>query len=88
MRFAITAVQGWCPWCADHMSGGGWIMMGFWWILAIAAVVLVVWALRRGTPSESGRVRDPAEDALREQHAKGEIDEEMYQRRLAELRRP
>ena len=86
MTAYFAALQRWCPWCADHMTGGGWIMMGFWWVLIIAAVVLVIWALRRGTPSDSARVRDPGEDALREQYAKGEIDDETYRRRLAELR--
>lgn len=47
-------IQGWCPWCGDHMAGGGWgMMLG----------------------------------ALREEYARGAIDEETYRRRLRELRR-
>ncbi|HEX6308005.1 MAG TPA: hypothetical protein VFZ69_07445 [Longimicrobiales bacterium] len=84
----LFAMQRWCPWCGDHMGWFGWGMMIVWWLLILAVVVAVFWALRRGGAGRSaGTGRDPAEDALREQFARGEIDEETYRRRLDELRR-
>ena len=60
------------------------------WILGAVATLavpvlivgLVVWVVRRGTFAR----RDPAEDALRERYARGEIDESEYQARLRTLR--
>lgn len=84
---ALVSIQGWCPWCGSHMGWGGWTMMILWWLLIIAIVVVIVWALRRGVGSRALDSRDPAEEALREQYARGEIDEETYRRRRDELRR-
>jgi len=49
----------------------------------IAIVVVIVWAIRRGMPSR----RDPAEAALRERLARGEIDLAEFQVRLRALNR-
>ncbi|TAK02752.1 MAG: hypothetical protein EPO36_01145 [Chloroflexota bacterium] len=50
-------------------------------IVPIAIIVLVVWAIRRSMPHP-----DPAEQALRERLARGEIDMAEYQVRLRALR--
>ena len=76
------------------MGWGGWGMM-FGWLLILVVVVLVVWAMSQGRgrwrgPGGGGgrdREEDRAEAILREQYARGEIDEETYRRRLNELRR-
>lgn len=85
----IEVAQGWCPWCGDHMGWGGWTMMIGWWLILILMIVGLVWALGRGRAWRSNDPprRDPAEEALREQYARGEIDEETYRQRLDELRR-
>lgn len=90
MLAALTTAQGWCPWCGDHMSGGGWGMM-FGWTLILVVLILVVWAIadgrwpgRREGGGRSGE--DRAESVLRERYARGEIDEEEYRRKLVELR--
>lgn len=86
MYTAMAAMQGW----GNHMDWGGWGMM-FGWTLILVVLILVIWAVadgrwpRRDEPG--GRGRDRAEEALREQYARGEIDEETYRRRLNELRR-
>lgn len=88
--YAMLMIQGWCPWCGDHMGWGGWTMM-FGWTLILVVAILAVWAIGQGRwPGDrrgDDRGEDRAEAVLREQYARGEIDEETYRRRLAELRR-
>jgi putative membrane protein len=84
----LFTIQDWCPWCPGHMGwGGGWLMM-LLWLVGLVLLILVVWALVRGRqgrgPGPSDR--DPAEEILREQFARGEMDEDTYRRRLQELR--
>lgn len=91
MLATLTTTQGWCPWCGDHMSGGGWGMM-FGWTLILMVLILVVWAIGSGRwpGKQEGGGRsgeDRAESVLRERYARGEIDEEEYGRKLDELRR-
>ena len=89
MEMALAIVQGWCPWCGNHMGWGGWTMM-IGWTLILLVLVFGVWAVARGDWPPGGRprgTRDRAEEVLREQFARGEIDEETYRRRLDELRR-
>lgn len=66
------------------MGFGGWLMMGFTFLVFWGAVIaLVVWAVRSnhrdtaGGPTPTGR----ADDVLEERFARGEIDEQEYQRR-------
>jgi putative membrane protein len=57
-------------------------MMIAWWLLIAAVVVLVVRSLGR-----SGRApAAPAEDALADRFARGEIDEQEFRARLAVLK--
>jgi len=51
-------------------------------IVPIAVILLIVWAIRRYASSR----RDPAEQALRERLARGEIDLSEFQVRLRALR--
>ena len=66
--------------------------MMFGWALILVVLVLLVFAVVRGNWSGGGgnrrdRDEDSAERALREEYARGTIDEETYRRRLQELRR-
>lgn len=66
--------------------------MMFGWGLILVVVVLAIWAMSQGRGpwgghgGGGGREEDRAEAILREQYARGEIDEETYRRRLNELR--
>jgi putative membrane protein len=64
----------------------GW--MGLWWLLALALLVLFVWALTRGgaTPSPP-RDDDSPEAILKRRYARGELDEQEFERRLSNLRK-
>ncbi|WP_369386488.1 SHOCT domain-containing protein [Streptomyces sp. CG1] len=79
-------------------GGGGWfvltvIMILFWGLLIAGGVALVHYFSGarshqpgRLPPGESGGASRRAEDLLAERFARGEIDEDEYQRRLATLR--
>ncbi|MFB6614288.1 SHOCT domain-containing protein [Streptomyces sp. NPDC085524] len=80
----------------DHMGAWGWFAMSLTtllvWGLIAAAAVLVVRALRRDGAAGRAWVPDApsageAESLLAERYARGEIDDEEYERRLAVLRR-
>lgn len=59
------------------------LLMGLFWIALIAAGV---WLIARVVRGRSGRVgRHTAEDILRERYARGEIDEQTYERMRSEL---
>ena len=75
----------------------GWGLMTFaFWVLVVVAVVLAVRHFSRsggrppsGPPSSGpppGASAHSAEQVLAERYARGEIDDEEYQRRLATLR--
>jgi len=84
-------------WYDRDMSGWGWFGMSLgmtvFWGLIITAFVLFFRALSRPAPGGSGDVTPwtpsaspSAEQLLAERFARGEIDEEEYQRRLRVLR--
>jgi uncharacterized membrane protein len=62
----------------------GIAVLGFVVTLAVPIVIVIaiVWAVRRGVPKR----RDPAEEALRDRLARGEIDMAEFQVRLRALR--
>lgn len=63
------------------MGFGGWLMMGFTFLVFWGAVIaLVVW-LVRSTSTSGTRPSAPADEVLAERFARGEIDEEEYRRR-------
>jgi uncharacterized membrane protein len=51
-------------------------------IVPVAFIVLIVWAIRRNAPAR----RDPAEEALRDRLASGEIDMAEFQVRMRALK--
>jgi putative membrane protein len=76
------------------MMGYGFGFMGFFWILALVGVVILVVVLARGAsrsgagaPPPSGPASETPEDILRRRYARGEIDREEYRQRLEDLRR-
>lgn len=74
--------NGWWHWFAPwHM-----LWMGLLWLLFLAGLVWLIYRLVTQGTRPAG-TRDPAEDALRLRYARGEIDQEEYQRRLSDLRR-
>ena len=89
MHAAYLAVQTWCPWCGDNHMGWGGTGMMFGWTILLVVVVVAVWALatRRGGSDDRGTTAGKRpEDIVREQYARGEIDEDTYRRRLDELK--
>ncbi len=71
------------------MTGGfgfGWIFMILWWLLIIVGIVaLVKWMVTpSGTYSRTGS-DNKALDILKERYARGEIDEQEFQKRKRDL---
>jgi putative membrane protein len=66
--------------------GGGLLMFGFWVLVAVAVVLAVRHFSRSGGRPPSAGPPPSAEQLLAERYARGEIDDEEYQRRLATLR--
>jgi putative membrane protein len=57
--------------------GGGWSMMGLWWVLIIvAAVVLGKWMMDQRTTSS--KLESPME-VLKRRYASGEISKEEFE---------
>lgn len=64
----------------------GW--MGFWWLLALVLLLVFVWALARGAAMNSPpRDEDSPEAILKRRYARGELDEQEFERRLGNLRK-
>ena len=74
-------------WTDHDLTGGGWavmiISMVLFWGLLIGLGVWLVRALSGSGPNAEGRLSP--EQVLAERFARGEIDEDEYQRRLAAL---
>ncbi len=85
-------------WYGHGMGGWGFGLMTFsfllFWALVVVAIVLLVRHFGRGAghqggpfpPGPYGTHASTAEQLLAERFARGEIDEEEYQRRLNTLR--
>ena len=75
-------------WYGSNGGWGGWLLMTIamvlFWALIITAVVLIVRYLvsQRHTGTSAVSARTP-EEVLAERYARGEIDDDEYQRRLA-----
>jgi len=77
-----------------HWNGGWWPMGGMWlgWLLVLVVLAAMIWLIaraargagRRRGPQESG---ETPEQILKRRYARGEIDREEYEQRLADLRR-
>ncbi|MFB6871542.1 SHOCT domain-containing protein [Streptomyces sp. NPDC056323] len=75
----------------DHGVGGwGWFAMSasmiLFWALIIIAAVLLFRSLGRTSEHTHSPARPSPEQLLAERFARGEIDEDEYQRRLTALR--
>ncbi|MGC4987457.1 SHOCT domain-containing protein [Streptomyces sp. DT193] len=77
-------------WYDHDVSGWGWFAMSagmiLFWALIITVAVLLFRTLNRPQEHTHVPATPPAEDILRERLARGEIDEDDYQRRLNALR--
>jgi putative membrane protein len=79
-------------WYGGDWGSGGWILMTVamlvFWALVITAIVLFVryLASQRPTNTSPATTSRTAEEVLAERYARGEIDDDEYQRRLALLR--
>jgi len=61
--------------------GGGWFMMGFWWIILIAGFVFALFWFKNQTPGSSGT----ALDILKKRYAAGEISKKEFDEKKKEL---
>jgi len=72
------------------MSDGGamWFGGGFMWFFWIILFVVLVWIIKTATDSSSGN-KNISEDSpleiLKKRYARGEIEEQEYERRRKEL---
>ena len=79
-------------WWGQGLSGWGYALMAvsmvLFWGVVILGIVALVRYLGRSSPSAGGAGVSPptAEQVLAERFARGEIDEQEYQSRLATLR--
>ena len=69
-----------------YMGSMGWWMV-LWWVAGIIVLVLLVRLVTGSTGAFSRRDDETPEQILKRRYAKGEIDSEEYQHRLADLRR-
>jgi putative membrane protein len=73
-------------WYGTGMMGGGF--MWLFWILIIFVIVLLIRAARGNSSSNEQRANQQREtplEILEKRYARGEIDEEEFQRRKKEL---
>lgn len=69
------------------MAGGfGWIFMVLWWVLIVVGIVaLVKWMGTSNDTGGSGRGGSKALEILKERYARGEIDDQDFQKRKRDL---
>ena len=68
----------------DHGAQMGW--MWLWWIVGLAVLVAVLWAVARGPAAQRPADQESPEAILKRRYARGELDRGEYERRLRELR--
>jgi putative membrane protein len=70
------------------MGGGMMMWMVLWALVGLAILALavagVVWLVRHSAP-ETGHRSESAEEILKRRYAAGEIDEDEFQRKRADL---
>lgn len=70
-------------WPMDGQAASMWL----WWLFGLAVLVLLVSVVARGAGSSSARRdEDSPEAILKRRYARGELDEQEYERRLNNLR--
>lgn len=72
------------------MGGGGimWLIILLPMVVTLVAVVVVVVALRSGPPEPPASPGSTADEVLRTRYARGEIDTEEFEQRMATLSPP
>lgn len=71
------------PGFGEHM---GW--MWLWWLVGLAVLLLFVWAVARAAGSTGSRGPEESPEAvLKRRYARGEMDDQEYERRLGNLRK-
>ncbi|MFT7524996.1 MAG: putative membrane protein [Arenicella sp.] len=66
---------------AGHM-GGMWL----WWIAGAVIVSALIWAMLRISSQTAGNRGASAENLLKRRYASGEIDKDVFEKRLHDLR--
>ncbi len=68
-------------------AGGMWFGGGFMWIIWILLIVVVVYAVKAsmGGGQTHDRIDESPLEILKKRYARGEIDEQEYERRRDEL---
>jgi len=61
--------------------GGGWFMMGFWWIILVVGFVFAVFWFKSQIPGSS----ETALDILKKRYAAGEISKKEFDEKKKEL---
>ena len=74
------------------MSDGGsmWFGGGFMWIIWIFLIFILIWFVKSVTDSSSGNKNISEEsplEILKKRYARGEIEEQEYERRRKDLER-
>jgi putative membrane protein len=57
------------------------------WIVGLGVLVLLVWAVARAVAPGPPRGEESPETILKRRYARGEVDRDEYERRLADLRK-
>jgi putative membrane protein len=68
----------------DYGGHMGW--MWLWWIVGLALLVAVIWAVARAATPQRPADHESPEAILKRRYARGEVDREEYERRLKDLR--
>jgi putative membrane protein len=61
--------------------------MVVWWGVGLAILLLVVRVIARAGTGPTWRTDDTPEQIIKRRYARGEIDRDDYERRLADLRK-
>ncbi len=74
-------------WYGSAMTGWGWVLMGLFWLVLIAVVVVLVARLLPGSPprTRAADAHESALDTLDRRLAEGDIDLRTYQAQRAAI---
>ena len=66
--------------------GHGW-GMGWWWIIGLIVLIVVIWLVIKAVNQRgAGRTSEKSSlDILKDRYARGEIDEEEFEKRKKDL---
>ena len=71
------------PGYGEHM---GWMWLG--WLIGLGVLLLLIWVIARAAASpDTPRNEESPETILKRRYARGEVDEQEYERRLSHLRK-